>query len=112
GGKFVFDPDKLQVVDRSPQKTGFILKEPSQIEIVIDEVSINGDDLSLEEPKPELQKQGSVRDLLKDSRKGDKDLKPQNEVEIGDDTVRSQAGLKKGETETQKGTVVKFRGGD
>ncbi|HSI62629.1 MAG TPA: hypothetical protein VLE43_05905 [Candidatus Saccharimonadia bacterium] len=108
GGKFVFDPDKLQVVDRSPQKTGFILKEPSQIEIVIDEVSINGDDLSQEEPKPELQKQGSVRDLLKDSRKGDKDLKPQNEVEIGDDTVRSQVELKKGETETQKGPVVKF----
>jgi hypothetical protein len=108
GGKFVFDPDKLQVVDRSPQKTGFILKEPSQIEIVIDEVSVDGDDLSVEEPKPGLQKQGSVRDLYKDSSKGDKNLKPQNEVEIGDDTVRSQVELKKGETETQKGPVVKF----
>ncbi len=100
-GQFLLNPEKLSMLDRSSHKPGFVLKEPSGNGV--DEVSKNEvDGLNLEEPRPEIQKQESVRDLLKGS-SGEKAPKTKNELEVDDDSVRSQVVIQKTEQPTQKG---------
>lgn len=94
-GRLLLNPEKLGMVDTKPHKPGFVLKDSS-------EISIN------EGEKVELNKQSSVRDLMK-SRDGEKSPKVTNELEheLDDDSVRSQVGVKKTDPSTQKGQSFK-----
>ncbi|RBP36610.1 phosphatidylinositol 3-/4-kinase [Roseimicrobium gellanilyticum] len=89
-GRLLLNPEKLGMVDTTPHKPGFVLKDSSEISID------DGENV-------ELNKQSSVRDLMKSRDGGDKEPKVKNELEIDDDTVRSQVGVKKTDTTTQKG---------
>jgi hypothetical protein len=88
-GRLLLNPEKLGMVDTSPHKPGFALKDSSELSV---------DD----GVKVELHKQGSVRDLLKGG-DGDKEPKAKLEQELEDDTVRSNVGVKKTDPTTQKG---------
>jgi hypothetical protein len=95
----VLTPEKLGIQGNAPEKFGFTFKKPSKVGLdegvrtdVIDEQGIT-------EPKPELQKKDSVRDLMK-SRDGDMEPKVRNQQDIEDDTVRSNVTVKKTDVTT------------
>ncbi|QIF03661.1 hypothetical protein [Roseimicrobium sp. ORNL1] len=94
-GRLLLNPEKLGLVDTKPHKPGFALKDSSEISIDDGE-------------KVELNKQSSVRDLMR-SRDSDKSPKVTNEPEheLDDDSVRSQVGVKKTDPTTQKGQSLK-----